>query len=280
MNVNFDRNEAAKNSFLRAFTSWRCNTLINWTLGSVTSNNFTVKDDENNIRFFNPGELPDGVLGVCWSYYSSCNGGTTWFVSELDIEFAGPNEFNWQYGPPFPSSTEIDFESVALHELGHGQQLAHTNNLNSLMNATLAPGEEKRTIDNNSLEGALLVMSQSTAKNICGPEPMIALDTTGCTKYISQVSEVDFLKINQNPINYLSVNKPIEITYSLSKQAIVLLELFDSMGQRIGILENATQSSGEYKLPFNIQERGNGLYFLRLTLNNSDTKTLKIIKVS
>ncbi|MFK7970749.1 MAG: IPT/TIG domain-containing protein, partial [Bacteroidia bacterium] len=119
-------NLPARASFERALETWRCQTFINWDISAQnTTATGQARDNINGVFF---SQLPPGVLGVCWSYYNSCQigGNPAYYTSELDIAFS-PN-FTWQYGPALPAANEFDFETVALHELGHGHQLGHIIN--------------------------------------------------------------------------------------------------------------------------------------------------------
>ena len=176
MHTDFDANASKRASFMRAFDSWTsCSgTKINWTIGSVTSTDVIANDNINIIRDDNGGELPNGVLGRCTSRFSGCGGPTIkWFVEELDIVF--DDGTNWEFGPALPSFTEYDFESVAVHELGHGHQLGHVINTNDVMHYAISNGEDQRTISANGLNAGNDVMSRSTTTAVCGEGLMTAL---------------------------------------------------------------------------------------------------------
>ena len=88
MFTDFDANAPAKASFERALETWRCNTYVNWDIGSVTGVDVVASDGVNIVRMDNGGELPAGVLGRCTSRWTGCNvGGWEWWVYELDIVF-------------------------------------------------------------------------------------------------------------------------------------------------------------------------------------------------
>jgi PKD repeat protein len=177
MNTGFDGNALAKASFMRAFDTWRCNTGINWTIGATTSINDAVSDGTNCICFDNTASLSSGILGVCYSYWSGCASGPTivWYVNELDIIFdEGSNisPLTWQYGPSAPSINQYDFESVAVHELGHGHQLGHVINNGAIMHYALSNGSFNHTPGTTDLAGAGHVQTNSEITNVCGPGAM------------------------------------------------------------------------------------------------------------
>ena len=177
MYTGFDANTSAKESFLRAFETWRCGSYINWKIGTTTSINTIANDGTNVIRFDIGSELPAGVLGRCTSSLSSCATGV-WYAGELDIVF--DDAATWEYGPAPPSITQSDFESVALHELGHGHQLAHVINTADVMHFALTTGQQRRVLTMDNLNCANDLMSRNIITNSCGPGAMVALNSTNC----------------------------------------------------------------------------------------------------
>ncbi|MBI2269374.1 MAG: PKD domain-containing protein [Bacteroidetes bacterium] len=170
MHTAFDGNASAKASFIRAFDTWRCNTGVNWTIGSTTSVSAHSSDGTNVIAFDDNDALGAGVLGTCYSYWSSCDG-SDWYVNELDIIFDNGSNITprtWQYGTALPSTNEYDFETVAVHELGHGHQLGHVINAGAIMHYAISNGTSNRSLSTNDLNGGNDVQSRSTAGNACG----------------------------------------------------------------------------------------------------------------
>lgn len=177
MNTGFDADAPARASFMRAFDTWRCATAVNWTIGSTTSINDAISDGTNVICYDNTAPLPNGVLGVCFSYWSGCASGPTiiWYVNELDIIFDdGSNitPLTWQFGPGAPTINQYDFETVAVHELGHGHQLGHVIFPGAIMHYAISNGSQNRSLGSNDLAGGQFVQSKSVVTNICGPGAM------------------------------------------------------------------------------------------------------------
>lgn len=180
--TDFEANSAAKQSFLRAFQNWRCGTLINWNIGANTSVNTIARDNVNVIRFDVGSELPNGVLGRCSSWWSGCTqGGTTkWYVAELDIVF--DDGINWNYGPGNPAFSQYDFESVAVHELGHGHQLGHVIKSTEIMHYSIANGQKKRDLSaDGDLSGGNYVMDLNLKGGVCAKNVMLALNPNFCS---------------------------------------------------------------------------------------------------
>jgi PKD repeat protein len=181
MYTGFDANAAAKASFVRAFNTWRCTTNINWQLGTAVSTNSIGADGVNVIRFDIGAELPAGVLGRCTSYYSGCTqGGNVWFyVSELDICF--DDATSWQFGPALATGSQYDFESVTLHELGHGHQLSHVIDNSDVMHWAIASAVNKRTLVANDISGATNEMNRNLSGAVCALQTMTALAPGTCS---------------------------------------------------------------------------------------------------
>jgi PKD repeat protein len=177
----FRNNQAAVNSFIRALESWRCNTGINWdTLGSI--NNDTNLRDNKSMVFFDRGWLPSSTLGVCYSWYNGCFGNPNpanmeWYVDELDIVFR--RTVNWEYGPANAAGGKTDFESVALHELGHGHQLGHVINTSNVMHFSIGANTNKRVLQTNDTLCGKYIMGKSTV-SVCGHNPMRAIAPGNC----------------------------------------------------------------------------------------------------
>ena len=180
MNTGFDADAPARASFMRAFDSWRCNTGINWSIGATTAINDAVSDGLNIICYDNAAPLPGGVLGVCYSYWNGCANGPTiaWFVDELDIIFdEGSNiaPLTWEFGPSLPGGSEYDFETVAVHELGHGHQLGHVIQPGAIMHYAISNGTSNRSLGVNDLAGGTYVQGKSVVANVCGPGAMSSM---------------------------------------------------------------------------------------------------------
>ncbi|MBL7891413.1 MAG: PKD domain-containing protein, partial [Bacteroidia bacterium] len=183
MNTAFSSNSAANASFIRALGTWRCNTGINWTIGSTTTINSHASDNTNLVTFDDNDPLPAGVLGTCYTFYAGCSsGGLVWYVKEHDLVFDNGSNISpqtWQYGPAIPTSGQYDFESIASHELGHGRQLGHVINSTAILNYAISNGQYRRVLSSNDIAGGNDVQSRSIVANGCGPGPMI--NYTICT---------------------------------------------------------------------------------------------------
>jgi hypothetical protein len=180
----FSNNAAATAAFVRAMNTWTCATNMNWSVGAASTIDVVAGDGVNIVRFDNGAELPVNVLGRATSYFGGCvNVGidTVWQVTEIDM--AMDDGTVWEFGPALPSVSEVDFETVVLHELGHGHQLDHVINTSAVMHASVSPGVAKRTLLVASDEaGGDFKMTQAVAAHgACKPiaTAMTALNIGG-----------------------------------------------------------------------------------------------------
>ena len=175
MFTDFDASPANA-AFTRAFETWVCETGINWVIGSTTNVDHAANDLTNVIRHDNGGELPIGVLGRNTSRYNACQSGPDlfWYVTEFDIVF--DDSQNWNYSTNAPDMTEYDFETVALHELGHALQIGHVIDPTDPMHFALSNGSQFRTPNANNIASANAIMIKNTTTSVCNFNSMTAID--------------------------------------------------------------------------------------------------------
>lgn len=160
----------ADQAFLSAMNTWCTSTSVNWIRGADSNVDVIASDGVNIVRF---GPISGSTIGIATSRWSACGSGgvfADWFVTEIDIEF---NENNsWHAGSGTPSGSQTDFESVALHELGHAHQLGHTingsNSTGDVMYFQILDGAVKRALSSNDETGADDVFDRSNNSSICG----------------------------------------------------------------------------------------------------------------
>lgn len=249
MFTDFDANTAAKESFIRAFDTWRCETGVYWEIGTTTTTDVIANDDINVVRFDNGSELSAGVLGVCISRFSGCSGpsGIEWYVEELDIVF--DDGTNWQFGPASPAFTEFDFETVAVHELGHGHQLSHVINPGAIMHYALSNGSSNRALGTNDIAGGNDVFNRSSTTTSCGNT---AMGTFNCaTLSTDAIVLEEEISIFPNPANnnlYIRNNSYINLKdvsiYDVNGRLISIIDVNES--SRLKTIDISSLSSGMY----------------------------------
>ncbi|RED49348.1 T9SS type A sorting domain-containing protein [Seonamhaeicola aphaedonensis] len=156
--------------FEQAMDTWTCESGINWNVGSTTPS--ATLDPSDGVNLITFGSLSLGTLGYTFSSYSACyqDGAIKWYVTDIDIIFN--NNINWNFGSGPPQSGEIDFESVAVHELGHAHQLGHAIDSNVIMHYSLSSGEMVRALSTEDMAGANGIQYRSSNEPICGQSVM------------------------------------------------------------------------------------------------------------
>ncbi|UYZ61989.1 matrixin family metalloprotease [Hymenobacter weizhouensis] len=257
-------NTAASAAFQRALAAWRCQTGINWALGTPRTGRGPADDGENAVGFDSGGELPTGVLGRTTSYYRGCyqpDGTVRFSVHEVDMQLddAAP----WQFGPGSPVGSQLDFESVVLHELGHAQQLSHLILPAAVMHYAIGRGQRSRTLAQASdiAGGRFVLRTKSFVPGSCGPAPMLPAPLTGqvARNLGSAGAEVQWTTRAECFVQEFVVERaPVDTTAGW---------------QRVGAVA-AGAASGQYRLPDPRPLPGLSYYRLRLrrpdgTLDNA-----------
>jgi hypothetical protein len=182
--VSFDGHTNAKARFESALNTWRCYTGFNVDVSTTTNTTTAAVNDGINAVLFdnNATPLPNGVLGRATSRYSGCNPGSglKWYVHEIDIVFrrdgTGSPAITWYFGadPGSIPFSNYDFESVALHETGHGHQLGHIISSGAVMHYSIANSVIARTPSaTRDVPGGTYVLSHSNSFNFCGTSGII-----------------------------------------------------------------------------------------------------------
>lgn len=191
----FQLNTFAQAAFERSTAQWTCKTGANrvTTAPAATTPTTHTFDGVNIVAFdATPATLPTGVLGVTYSYYRLCVANVT--LPETDFVFA--NRSDWNFGDHALAANEYDFESVTLHELGHGIQLAHVINTAAVMHFSISNGQGRRTLGtNDDLPGGRDEVQFSTTPNsvACGipPAPHVLLATASCSPLPVELASFD-----------------------------------------------------------------------------------------
>ena len=74
-------------------------------------------------------------------------------------------------------------------------------------------------------------------------------------------------------------NPTTTISFSLQKAGKVMLDVYNTVGQKVATLVNDKMTAGEHEVTFNGKDLASGLYLYRLTANNVTlTKKMMLIK--
>lgn len=86
----------------------------------------------------------------------------------------------------------------------------------------------------------------------------------------------EFLLLQNSPNPF---NPATTITYEIPEESFVSMEIFNSIGQRVGMLVNEIKSSGRYSVTWNAGTMPSGLYFLRMHAGNyTSTKKMLLMR--
>jgi len=183
-------NADAGQSFARALQTWTCQTAMNWQLAAEKSNTtVSAEDGVNILRFSSDDNLPANILGRTTSRYKGCrvNNSYSYWVDEIDMVFN--NNVNWNYGNNNPTSLQYDFETVALHELGHAHQLSHIFYRRAVMHYAINRNQVTRRLSSASdIDGGNYVLTRSFRNNVCSPTQLVPLVAESCALPVSLLS--------------------------------------------------------------------------------------------
>jgi hypothetical protein len=182
----FHANSDAREAFERAIESWTCNTFVNFDVDDSGTSVIYANDNVNIITFYN---LSGGTLGVTnLRYTAGANGGCTgantlWYLKEIDIrlDYTIIDGYSWNYGPGPTSNNQFDFETIAVHELGHAHGLGHIIAPGKVMHYAINNGAEVREPSVDDIAAGTHKVSHSVLQNcITSPTPMVALTDDDC----------------------------------------------------------------------------------------------------
>jgi hypothetical protein len=260
---NFRTNTAAGAAWQRALMQWRCASGVNWERGADATAN-TIASDNANVIAFDDGTLPARVLARTTSYYLGCytpQGSIVFYVSEIDQQFATSLPF--QFGPTLAGAGQYDFESVAVHELGHAQQLTHLIRPGAIMHFGVAAGANLRTLDPTSdvAGGRLVLRTRSFRNRGCGGLAMLPAPLTGLTAAVASAG----------PAVSFSTRAECFLTGFVLERSLGTDTTAANAGWQAVASSNAGQASGQYTLTD--AQPPAGLHYYRLGLRRPDGTT-------
>lgn len=183
LNAELNANAETVNTFQRAMTTWKCATGVNWETGNTTTVEESAKDGINVVRFADSGELSDGVLGQTRAYAYTAYGADSIVVYVVEKDIAFNRDVNWYIGEDIPGPDKYDFESVALHELGHAHLLSHVMDPTDVMYYASGIGDTIRNLGKNAKDGGNYIVDKSSVANGL-VDPMVKLSIADSTYYL------------------------------------------------------------------------------------------------
>ena len=199
----FADNIGASQAFISLIETWSCATGVNFQIGQVTAVDEDASDGINIVRFDNGDELGGNTLAYARSRYRGCyqDGTIKWYVDEIEVVVN--DDFNWYYGDETPETSQFDFETVMLHEIGHTLQLGHVINSNEVMHFAVGPQQQKRQLSNIDAVGGTFVIDKSVSVQVCGRTPM-EYDNVCC----------EFMEVERQPSDQVVCADKISATFN------------------------------------------------------------------
>ncbi|MEP1488921.1 MAG: T9SS type A sorting domain-containing protein [Algibacter sp.] len=276
MHTDFNSNSDAKAAFERSFNKWVCETGINWVIGATTTVDVVEFESAspspsdppvNVIRFDNGSELDPTTLGVCYSWYKGCSAGGgefEWFVAEMDLVF--DDDTDWNFGPEITPAIfgKYDFESVVLHELGHGHQLGHViddsppvDNGNDVMHYALQSVEDQRVLSANNITAANNVQNRSIGPAPSCNEPLMT--GASCPLSVEDQELAGAISIYPNPTTGQFY---IESGTAINLEKVVIYDVHGRLISNIDLSNNSKMKT------INLSGASKGLYFVNIHSDN------------
>ena len=165
-NKDFINNSPAREAFKRALKTWQCEVESNIDTALLsTTFSCPANDGVNIVAFDDHCPLSAGLLAQTTHWYITCSDGQPFFL-EMDLIF--DKQAFWNYDSLYTNPNKFDFESTALHELGHFHGIGHSLTTGNTMFPNIFPGTTLRTLDTNTLMCAKHISSDSEkADNAC-----------------------------------------------------------------------------------------------------------------
>ncbi len=276
-NTGFAANTAAVTAFSNAINSWRTSTAVNFSAFGTTSVATSANDGVNAV-YFDPS-LPLGTLAVCTSnFFASATGActqqnTVWWLTDADIAFRTlpTASTTWQFGPSAPGATQYDFQSVALHEIGHAHGLGHVIAPGQVMHFAIANGVSARVLSANDIAAGTAKVSYSDDPTCFNPAgsgtPMVpaaggTLPITLMDFQAKRSSETAVL-VNWNTLQEYN-NKGFFIERGETPQQL----------QKIGFVNGNGQSLEKRSYSFNDVNAGPYAWYYRITQQDFDGRAV------
>jgi len=116
-------------------------------------------NDVDQIDFGDLSDRGPNVVGLNVTFFNPSTGA----ISECDMRFDDSRD--WNTGPGLPGPTEVDWQSIAAHEMGHCLGLGHEETEKAVMNPVLVNGEVSRELTQDDEDGRNFIYGS--------PQPMV-----------------------------------------------------------------------------------------------------------
>jgi hypothetical protein len=262
----------------KALRDWTCLTGINWMLGSDTAyTHSTVLNDTLCVIKFDT--LSGTTAASTKIRTANCSGTYLQFETDIRIDTGTYVWFLDTLGSPTPTS-QLNFYSTIIHELGHAHGLKHVIDTDAIMHPTLITGASVIDLSNDTScdEGGNWIMDYSTdpINNI------VCNGFTNITQKSNPCSQLQIFEFMNKPLEYTIFPNPfsanLNIEFNSTKNNSISIVIFDING-RIVINKNLDIVSGYNNININTNNIAKGTYALKIaTKDDSINISTKIIK--
>ena len=254
-----------RSAFLRALNTWRCATNINFGEASPGLTGSVPVTFGDNIR--------DGLLAETFFSAGSCQIDNQKIQETTSIVFRSTNT-PWEFGTNLPIGQSVyDFETAALHEIGHAMGLNHTCNEGNIMRPDLlALGKACRALSSDDLEGGLYCQNRSTDP-LPPPNPALSCGFSLLTLQNKTIlTETAETRLSPFTVYPNPTSDDLEINMSEESESATLM-VYSSSG-----LLKLTQRITNSITTLNFDDFDAGVYLIKL---ETKTKTYvhKVIKL-
>jgi len=279
---NLKNDTAAYNAFIRALNTWKCATRVNFNVDSAYPN---TNGKICNVKF---GDLPNGTsavygrvtnydLGICKDLASGTY--IKAYYEAFDLIFNDSTNFYKGISPIEIDTNQIDFQSVALHELGHCHLLHHVNQVSDVMYAKIDEEDVKRALNSDNVEGGnhLVEISGYTYPGSnCNTSPMLPADISGlgCSSGTTdKTSNSQKIILYPNPVSDIL---SIHIVGQRFGNEINKAKIVNVYGK---ILKEIEIPSTENPFSFPTDFLSSGMYLIQIEEGNQIVGTSKFVKI-
>ena len=248
--------------------------------GTTTSNIQILNDTTITALLFIEGKAPVGYRNVeaVDQFQNSYLKDSAFFVkmsipAAPDLVYPPNNAQNILTNPIFEWDSN---GAITTHRI----QIATDSNFSSLILNTSGIVNHYFQMPNNILQLNMLYYWRVNGTNVLGTGPWSAVwnfrvRDTGIEK-ISSIIPAEFRLHNNYPNPF---NPETNIKFEIPGSSLVIITIYDLLGNKIITLLNQHLSAGEYKVNWIAANLASGIYFYRMeTKDFSDTKRMVLLK--
>ncbi len=178
---------------------------------------------------------------------------------------ASGDDYHWQLTPPFGYMAEGRISFTELSAVGGGDIFLPRNGYRIPFDVAINDADA----GNGTREGIMTWSPYNNDNSWASPSNWMYTWVgdqmmTSIDEDLTAGVPVEF-ELKQNYPNPFNPSTTIE--YAIAKPGLVTLDVYNTLGQKVAILVNQTQSAGRYTVNFNMPNLPTGIYFYRLQTN-------------